>query len=429
MVQLQMLNQVLQSGDNSILKVNSIDDSFFSDFPDEFRFIQDHIAKYGNVPDKLTFAEKFPTFDWIEVNETPNYLIDELYRDRNKRNLARVFNAVRDQINAGNIEAATNIYTTAVEDIVQATHIDSVDILKDTSRYDAYIDRTQDFSKFYVKTGFDELDKLLGGWDRLEELATIIARPGVGKSWVLLKCAIAAVEQNLRVGLYSGEMSEMKVGYRFDTLVGHISNSGIMRGNADLMNQYKKYMESLPQRFPNSCLKIITPKMIGHSATVTDLDGFISKEQLDILFVDQHSLMEDQRNAKDPVTRAANISKDLKNLQVLKRIPIIAVSQMNRNELDDDSIIDVSHIAQTDRIGQDSTVVLALRQKDHVLTIDIAKSRDSGSGSKLKYAIDFDKGVFQFIPNEDDALKGGEGCNDLQKEYEPEYQYDGGSPF
>ena len=139
--------------------------------------------------------------------------------------------------------------------------------------------------------------------------------------------------------------------------------------------------------------------------------------------------MEDQRNAKDPVTRAANISKDLKNLQVLKRIPIIAVSQMNRNELDDDSIIDVSHIAQTDRIGQDSTVVLALRQKDHVLTIDIAKSRDSGSGSKLKYAIDFDKGVFQFIPNEDDALKGGEGCNDLQKEYEPEYQYDGGSPF
>ena len=428
MIQLQILNKILQTGDDSILKVNRIDDSFFSEFSDEFRFIQDHISKYGNVPDKLTFAEQFPTFDWIEVNETPNYLIDELYKDRNKRNLAKVFNAVRDRINAGDVDGAVNIYSTAVEDVVQATHIDSVDILKDTSRYDAYVDRTQDFSKFYVKTGFDELDKFIGGWDRLEELATIIARPGIGKSWVLLKCAVAAVEQNLRVGLYSGEMSEMKVGYRLDTLIGHISNSGIMRGQSELMNQYKAYIDSLSQRYPNSCLKVITPKMIGHSATVTDLDGFISKENIDILFVDQHSLMEDQRNAKDPVTRAANISRDLKNLQVIKRIPIIAVSQMNRNELDEDTIVDVSHIAQTDRIGQDSTIVLALRQKDHVLTIDVAKSRDSGSGSRLKYAIDFDKGVFQFIPNEDDALSG-QGCKELQKEYEPEYQYDGSAPF
>lgn len=429
MVQLQLLNQVLDSGDNSILKVNSIDESFFSEYPAEFRFIQNHISKYGNVPDKITFAEHFPQFDWIEVNETPNYLIDELYKDRNKRQLAKVFNSIRDRLNADDVETALNIYTTAVEDVIQATHIDSVDILRDTSRYDAYVDRSQDYSKFYVKTGFTELDQLIGGWDRKEELATIIARPGVGKSWVLLKCAIAAVEQNLRVGLYSGEMSEMKVGYRFDTLVGHISNSGIMRGNGDIMNQYKMFMESLSTKFPNSCLKIITPKMIGHSATVTDLDGFISKEHLDILFVDQHSLMEDQRGAKDPVTRAANISKDLKNLQVLKQIPIIAVSQMNRNELDDATVIDVSHIAQTDRIGQDSTVVLALRQKDHVLTMDIAKARDAGSGSKLKYAIDFDKGVFQFIPNDDDAIKGGDGCKELQQEFEPNYQYDGGSPF
>ena len=36
--------------------------------------------------------------------------------------------------------------------------------------------------------------------------------------------------------------------------------------------------------------------------------------------------------------KAANISRDLKNLQVMKRIPIISVSQMNRtkNDLDSD---------------------------------------------------------------------------------------------
>lgn len=420
-----MLNYLLQTGDTSLLMVNSIDDSFFSDYIDEYNFVRNHMSQYGQVPDRLTFANQFGDFDWIEVNENPNYLIDELYRDRNKRTLAKVFNGVRDRINAGDVEGAMALFTSSSQELVASTHIDCVDIIRDTARYDAYLERTQDFNKFYVKTGFDELDELIGGWDRLEEYATIVARPGVGKSWVLLRCAMSAAEQGLRAGLYSGEMSETKVGYRFDTLAGHISNSGIIHGNSELMNNYKAFLDSMESRFSGT-LKVITPKMIKHAATVTDLEAFIEKEKLDILFIDQHSLMEDQRKAKDPVTRAANISKDLKNLQVLKRIPIITVSQQNRNMVDDNSIIDVSHIAQADRIGQDSTVVVFLEQKNHVLTMHLAKSRDNGAGVKLKYAIDLDKGIFQFVPNEEDALNGS-SCEELRNEFEP--QYDGGAPF
>ncbi len=425
MVQLQMLNYLLQTGDTSLLMVNSIDDSFFSDYIDEYNFVRNHMSQYGQVPDRLTFANQFGDFDWIEVNENPNYLIDELYRDRNKRTLAKVFNGVRDRINAGDVEGAMALFTSSSQELVASTHIDCVDIIRDTARYDAYLERTQDFNKFYVKTGFDELDELIGGWDRLEEYATIVARPGVGKSWVLLRCAMSAAEQGLRAGLYSGEMSEIKVGYRFDTLAGHISNSGIIHGNSELMNNYKAFLDSMESRFSGT-LKVITPQMIKHAATVTDLEAFIEKEKLDILFIDQHSLMEDQRKAKDPVTRAANISKDLKNLQVLKRIPIITVSQQNRNMVDDNSVIDVSHIAQADRIGQDSTVVVFLEQKNHVLTMHLAKSRDNGAGVKLKYAIDLDKGIFQFVPNEEDALNGS-SCEELRNEFEP--QYDGGAPF
>ena len=199
------------------------------------------MSQYGQVPDRLTFANQFGDFDWIEVNENPNYLIDELYRDRNKRTLAKVFNGVRDRINAGDVEGAMALFTSSSQELVASTHIDCVDIIRDTARYDAYLERTQDFNKFYVKTGFDELDELFGGWDRLEEYATIVARPGVGKSWVLLRCAMSAAEHGLRAGLYSGEMSETKVGYRFDTLAGHISNSGIIHGNSELMNNYKAF--------------------------------------------------------------------------------------------------------------------------------------------------------------------------------------------
>ena len=425
MIQLQYINSILNTKDASSFLINNIDDTFFSDFKEEFRFIKEHLDAFHTVPDKLTFANKFPEFDFIEVNEPQKYLLEELYKDRNGRTIAKIFNDVRDLVNDGKIEEATSLYIHAADKLVHASHINATNILTDTARYERYVERTQDFSKYYVKTGFKELDDALGGWDRLEELATIVARPGVGKSWVLLRTAIAAAEQGLNVGLYSGEMSELKVGYRADTLIGHISNRDLMRGNIQVQNEYKLYLDNLRDRFKGK-IWVTTPTDIGHPATVTDLRAFIESYHLDILCIDQHSLMEDERKAKDPVTRAANISKDLKNLQVLKKIPIIAVSQQNRGAVEENATLDVSHIAQADRIGQDSTCVLFLEQKESVMTMHISKARDATSGSKLKYAVDLNKGIFDFIPVETDALNGN-GCEALREEYD--YQYDGDDAF
>ena len=425
MIQTQVLNRLLESGDVSLLTFNNIDDSFFSDYIEEFHFIRDHIEQYHNIPDKLTFANRFPQFDWIEVKETDKYLLEALYQDKNKRTLAKTFNRVRELLMNDKVDDAMSLYSNSIEEVKSVTTLQATDLFSDTSRYQSYVDKANDFGKYYLKTGFSELDEALGGWDRLEELATIVARPGVGKSWCLLKCAIAAAEQGLTIGLYSGEMSATKVGFRMDTLIGHISNRGIMQGNIAIQNDYKMYIDALAQRYKGK-FWVITPKDLGHPATVNDLEAFIDKYKLDALFVDQHSLLEDQRKAKDPVSKASNISKDLKNLQVQKKIPIISVSQQNRSLVEETGTYDVSRIAQADRIGQDSTAVLFLEQKDGVMTIHIAKSRDAISGLKLKYAIDLDKGIFSFIPNEEDALNGS-GCEELKNEYE--YSTYGEAPF
>ena len=416
MIQLQFLNRVLDSQDASLIVINNLTDEYFSDYVGEFRYIRTHLDTYGNVPDKASFLSKFPNFDILTVTETDAYLIDELYQDRNKRFLASTFNSIRNLLNDGKTEEAMRVYANASNDMTQAMHLDSVDLVRDTSRYDAYVDKCQDFSKFYIKTGFKELDELIGGWDRNEELATIVARPGVGKSWVLLMVAKAALEQGLRVGIYSGEMSENKVGYRFDTLVSHISNMGIMRGNTTIQNDYKQYIDGLKDKF-SGCLKVITPAMINGPAGVTALRAFVEKEKLDILCIDQHSLLEDDRKARNAVDKAANISRDLKNLQVLKKIPVIAVSQQNRGSVEEGP--STANVAQSDRISQDSTVIVFLEQKDGILTLNLVKARDSVNGKKIHYAYDFDKGIFTYMPEEGDPLSN-EHCEDLRREFECE---------
>ena len=414
MIQLQFLNALLETHDSSLLLLNDLSDEFFSDYIDEYHFIVNHVSEYGKIPDKATFVSHFPDFDFIEVNESKDYLIDALFEDRDKRFLAKTFNEIRKLLNEDKTEDAMSLFALKSQTAVKAKHLNSVDITKDITRYDAYVDRCTEFNKYFVKTGFKELDQVIGGWDRQEELATIVARPGVGKSWVALKCAVAALEQGLQVGIYSGEMSERKVGYRFDTLVSHISNYGISKGNGDLANEYKSFIDKLPTQY-QGCLKVLTPSMIDGAAGVTALRAFVEKENLDILFVDQHSLLEDDRHARNPVDRASNISRDLKQLQVLKKIPIIAVSQQNRTSTENG--VSTSHVAQTDRISQDSTVLLFLEQDNDVLTMTIAKSRDSETNKKIKYAIDLDKGIFNYIPEQNNALNG-EGSEELQDEYD-----------
>jgi replicative DNA helicase len=315
---------------------------------------------------------------------------------------------------SGNIDEAMDLYTTSTDAIVKAKHVESVDITTDTSRYDSYLERADDFTKFFVKTGFKELDEIIGGWDKYEELATIVARSNQGKSWVLMKCAVAALEQGLRVGIYSGEMSERKVGYRIDTLISHISNTSMVKGDRSIQNEYKRYLDELPNKY-NGVIKVLTPNMIDGPAGVSALRAFIEKDNLDILFIDQHSLLEDDRHAKNPVEKASNISKDLKNLQVLMQMPIISVSQQNRNSTEDG--VDLTHIAQADRIGQDSTIVLFFEQKDGIMKMHLVKSRDSVNGKTLSYAVDLNKGNFTYIPEENNALDG-EGASELKEKFE-----------
>lgn len=411
MVTNQVINYLLDTKDTSLIVLNNLTDKYFPDYKKEFNFILDHFKQYGNIPDKETFLSTFTDFDLVKVSETPQYLIEELFKEYQKNQLAYTFNNVRKYLIEGNTDKAVEIYQKAYETLTTGVALQCVDILKDTSRYDAYLERTTEFDKYYVRTGFPELDAILGGWDREEELAVIMARTNLGKSWINLKMVLASAEQGLNVGLYSGEMSERKVGYRIDTLLQHIPNGSLIHGSIGVKDDYKTYIENLPNRLRGS-IKVLTPKMINGTAGVNALRAFIEKEHLDILFIDQHSLLEDDRHAKNPIERATNISKDLKNLQVLKRIPIIAVSQQNRTKNDDDSdSIDTTQIAQSDRIGQDATVIIGItrdKKDNSLMTLHIVKSRDSIVGNKITYKVDFNRGEFTYIPEGNDKIDSNE---------------------
>jgi len=425
MVQLQVLNKILKEKDFSIISKNNLDSSYFSDFRQEFEFIKNHYDVYHNIPDLSTFLSKFTTFKVIEVNESTPYLLDELFKDKNTRDLAYAFNKIREQMMSGNVDDAMITFKKASDKILQNKALEPIDILKDTSRYNEYIEKTKDFNKFYIKTGLPELDKIIGGWDRNEELCTIIARSGIGKTWLMLFFAVASAKQGLRVGIYSGEMSVNKVGYRVDTLFGGIPNAQLMKGNEDIKVQYKNYIDSLGDI--KGSIFVLTPKMIGDYASVSTLRAFMEKSELDILFVDQHSLLKDEKGGRNNQEKAYNISTSMKLLQDLEKKPIICVAQMNREKNEDSDLLDLTQIANADKIGQDSTLVLGLsrdKNDENIVKLQIVKIRDIGARNKvLTYHTDLNLGVWKYIPENEEV------DSEENNEYEHRYDVEGDDVF
>ena len=59
----QILNKIIQTKKIDIVKTNSLEAKYFIGYEDEFNFIMDHYKLYGNVPDDITFLEKFNNFE------------------------------------------------------------------------------------------------------------------------------------------------------------------------------------------------------------------------------------------------------------------------------------------------------------------------------------------------------------------------------
>ena len=102
----------------------------------------------------------------------------------------------------------------------------------------------------------------------------------------------------------------------------------------------------------------------------------------------------------------------------MKKIPIISVSQQNRTT-NETGKVDTTQIAQSDRIGQDSTSIIFLEKKDDIIKLTLVKSRDSVNGQTISYKVDFNTGMFVYIPESED-----EPASDHSENYSARYDFE-----
>ena len=401
MVDAQILSKVLDTGNIEIITHSGLNSDYFPNYEEEFKFIINHYRQYNMVPDRETFLSKFPDFSIVKVNESDTYLLDKLNEIYLYNRMVPILKNVETFLTKDeDSRKAIEYLQHELPFLTSKLKIEAQDIVKGADIRIEELEKRRD-GKYFIPTGFRELDNALMGWQRGEDLITVMGRTNEGKSWCLLKFLESAWKEGYKVGLYSGEMSGIQVGFRFDTIYNNFSNTVLTKGSQDL-DSYKTYVEDLKKK--NSFF-VITPEDIGGNCTVTKLEAFIQKYKLDILGVDQYSLMDDENFKVGQPLRMKydNRRIGLFNLSCKYHIPVLAAVQANRASVSKDKKNKaegpkLEHISEADAIAHNSSRVIAMRQNEGNLEFEIVKNRIGGRNGKYLYRWLIDTGKFEYVP-------------------------------
>jgi replicative DNA helicase len=264
-----------------------------------------------------------------------------------------------------------------------------------------------------VPTGFTKLDEYTAGLQR-ENLIIVAARPGGGKtSWAINVAMHAALHHNIPVLVFSLEMSKYELMERMLAGEARIDSSRIKRG-------FIEYADWKNKILPASGRIAAAPILIDDTSAISIMEirakarrfrgdpryfppqpiaahGQVTPPPLGLIVVDYLQLSRGMGGRRDENRQQeiADISRGLKALAKDLKLPIIAISQLNREVEKREGKPRLSDLRESGSIEQDADMVLFIHREDlagggdgpemgsptAVAEIVIGKHRNGGTGS------------------------------------------------
>ena len=229
-----------------------------------------------------------------------------------------------------------------------------------------------------VPTGFADLDSTLAGMQK-SNLLVLAARPGIGKTAFSLCIAqYASVIEKKKVGYFALEMSKEEM---VDRLLVSQADIDAWRLKTGRLNEddFEKLSEAMGVLAEAPLFFDDTP---GQSILEvrTKARRLMAEHGLDLIVVDYLQLMRGY-TTDNRVQEVSEISQGLKNLARELKVPVLALSQLNRQvESRGTKQPQLSDLRESGSIEQDSDVVMFLyREEDEApenIKLSVAKHRN-----------------------------------------------------
>jgi replicative DNA helicase len=239
-----------------------------------------------------------------------------------------------------------------------------------------------------VATGFTDLDRLLGGFQR-SDLIIIGARPSMGKTSLLLNIAHHAADRMLRgergggaVGMFSLEMSKTQLMQRLVAGAAGIDSQHIANGQLS-DSDFGSLLRSAGDLAE-------LPLIIDDAAGLTIQQMHVRARQMKrkhgvgLIIVDYLQLMRSpgRRADQNRVQEVSEISQGLKQIARDLDVPVVVASQLSRYvETRDNKRPLLSDLRESGSIEQDADIVMFLYREDYYIERALGGASESDAAN------------------------------------------------
>jgi len=251
-----------------------------------------------------------------------------------------------------------------------------------------------------VTSGFRDLDRLLGGFQR-SDLVILAARPGVGKTSLLLTMALKAAEKGKLVAIFSLEMSAEQLVQRMISSLSRVDAQRLRIGN--LQDEDLPKIEDAIGHLADLPIYIDDTPALTPLQLRTKCRRLHSEHGLDMAYVDYLQLMTADTRTENRVQEVSYLSRMLKALARELDTPVLTVSQLSRAvEQRQDRRPVLSDLRESGSIEQDADVVMFIYRDDmyhpetqqlNIAEVIVAKHRSGPLGTVQLY---FNRNLTQF---------------------------------
>ena len=230
------------------------------------------------------------------------------------------------------------------------------------------IDKLVDGDLIGCDTGFIELNKLTSGWQN-SDLIILAARPGMGKTSLMLNFVNSVLNQNKSVLVFSLEMSKLQL---YARMCSQITSIPLYKFLKEKMNPYEKELyKNETFKLSNSQLLIEDKSGININFIKVKARKLKRDKDISMIVIDYIGLIDKGNNNKSTNDQVAEISGALKGLAKELNIPIILLSQLSREvEKLNDKRPMLSHLRDSGAIEQDADMVMFIYRPEYYGIMD-----------------------------------------------------------
>ena len=223
-----------------------------------------------------------------------------------------------------------------------------------------------------IPTGFSDVDSATSGLQQ-GDLIIIAGRPSMGKTSFAMNIAeYVAVDKHLPVAIFSMEMPGEQLAMRMLSSLGRINSNKVRTGRLT--------DEDWPRLYSALGLLDKAPIFIDDSAGLNTLDIqsrarrlMRENQELGLIIIDYLQLMNAPDRNENRATEISGITRALKILAKELRVPVVALSQLNRSlEQRPNKRPVMSDLRESGAIEQDADVIFFI-YRDEVYNEDTSQ--------------------------------------------------------